>query len=327
MRKFNQWRERVRCNFIGWDYDLLSQCGEASHRLLKIYTNAVLIIMTLWFVIGFVFSQRYIGITSLAGQLFAGLIFSLIVYAIERIIILHMGSNGIYIFRTILAICMAILGAFIFDQIIFRNDLEDAIRTQERAKIKQEFQDKKESTDIELSQLKRDIDSMYLVYNANPFVWQIETSVTYTQPDSTGHRVSTPTYTRKQVPNPIIEQIKASEQRVMDYQQEGALYRSANIDSLVDARIKNKHTGFLEELKASWSVITESPISTVFYIILTAVLLCLELFVVTLKWFKSKKCEYDLVVEHQLNAKTMQLQNAWRELSKKYVTETLPNDN
>lgn len=326
MSKFKDWRERVRCNFIGWDYDLLSQCGEASHRLLKIYVNAVTIIMIIWFVIGSVFSRRYIGITSICGNLFAGAIFALIVYMIERIIILHMGSKGIYVFRTLLAVSMAFIGAFIFDQLIFRNDLEEAIRMQEREKIKNEYREKKQSTSMELAELKAETDSLYAIYAAKPTITVTDVSTTKGVADSNGNRPSQTTIIRRQIDNPIKEQIAANEQRVRQFQQDVESYRNADIDKIVDDRIKNKKTGFLEELKASWSIITESGITIVFYIILTAVLLCLELFVVTLKWFKSKKCEYDLIVEHQLNVKSTQLQNAWRDINKKYVTQTLPDE-
>lgn len=324
MRKYREWNDKVRCGFIGWNYNLLSQCGEASHRLLKIYSSAVLIIMILWFVIGSVFSQRYIGVTSYWRQLLTGAAFALIVYFIERIIILHMGGKGIYAFRTVLAICMAILGAFIFDQMIFRNDLEEAIRTEERSKIKKEYQEKLTSAHDELAKIKIENDSLNAEINLHPYVIQTDVETTTSnQVDSLGNKQKQTTISRRQVPNPLNEQVRFNNDRIQQYQIEIMQYRNANIDEEVDIRIKNKKTGFLEELKASVSVIFETWISTIFYAVMTLVLLCLELFVVSLKFFKSKKCEYDLIVEHQLNAKTIQLQNQWRELNRKYVTKTL----
>lgn len=324
MSKFKEWHDKARCAFIGWSYNLLSQCGEASHRLLKIYSSAVLIIMILWFVIGSVFSQRYIGITSIWGQLFTGAIFAMIVYFIERIIILHLGGKGIYAFRALLAICMAILGAFIFDQMIFRNDLEDAIRKEERTRIEKIYQERLASANDELAKIKVENDSLNAEINQHPYVIQTDVETTTSnQVDSLGNRQKQTTISRRQVPNPLNEQVRFNNERIQQYQKEITQYRNANIDEEVDTRIKNKKTGFLEELKASVSVIFETLISTIFYVVMTIVLLCLELFVVSLKFFKSKKCEYDLIVEHQLNAKTMQLQNQWRELNRKYVTKTL----
>lgn len=327
MSKLSNWHERVRCTFIGWNYNLLSQCGEASHRLLKIYSNAVLIIMILWFVIGFVFSQRYIGITSLWGRILTGFVFSMIVYMIERIIILHMGGKGIYAFRTVLAICMAFLGAFIFDQMIFRNDLEKAIRAEEREMLKKEYQEKLKSAQVAYNVIKRENDSLNAEISLHPFVTNVGYSTTTSnQMDSSGVRQRLTTVTRTQVPNPLSAQVEFNNKRIQQYQEEMTQYRNANLDDIVDDRIKNKKTGFLEELKASVAVIFESWISTVFYIMMTIVLLCLELFVVSLKFFKSKKCEYDMVVEHQLNTKTLQLQNQLLEINKKYITQTMKDE-
>lgn len=324
MNKLHGWKDKVRCNFIGWNYNLLSQCGEASHRLLKIYCSAVLIIMSLWFVIGTVFSQRYIGVTSLPGQLFTGAAFALIVYFIERIIILHIGGRGIYTFRTVLAVCMAILGAFIFDQMIFRNDLEEAIRRQEYVRMKKENDEKVREITGEVTLLDSKIDSLTSELVKKPFVPKRE-RISYGIDSLTNKPIYADN--SKAVDNPIAEQIRdlAEIRKVLNEQKSDL--RLVNIDDEVEHRIKNKKTGFLEELKASLNVIGESWISIVFYVILFVVLLCLELFVVSLKLFKSKKCEYDLIVEHQLDAKALQLKNQWRQISKKYITNEFDESN
>ena len=83
---------------------------------------------------------------------------------------------------------------------------------------------------------------------------------------------------------------------------------------------------FLEELKTSVKVIGGSWISILFYVFLFAVLLCLELFVVSLKYFKSKDCDYEMIVKHQLDAKKLQLDNAKRSLNEKYLTKTLEDN-
>ncbi len=318
MSKFGKWIEKICCGFIGWNYNTLQQCGEASHRMLKIYTCAISIIMILWFVIGFVFSERYIGITSLFGKLFAGAIFALIVFFIERIIILHSANNGILVFRSVLAVNMAILGAFIFDQMIFRNDLEDAIRTEERAKLKQELEETISKTQTDLEKLKNETDVMLKEIQRNPYT-KVKLKQKKIQIKDT---VFDGGYQEEVIPNPLNEQVSANNELITSLMVEMNRLRNTNIDKLVYERIKNKKTGFLEELKASLRVIGESWISIVFYCILFVVLLCLELFVVSLKLFKSRKCEYDLIIEHQLEVKEIQLKNAMRKIKEKYITNT-----
>lgn len=318
MSKFGKWIEKGCCSFIGWNYNVLQQCGGASYRMLKIYTCAISIIMILWFAIGFVFSERYIDITSLLGKLFAGAIFALIVFFIERIIILHSGGKGIYAFRLVLSVSMAILGAFIFDQMIFRNDLEDAIRTEERIKLKQELEETISKTQTDLEKLKNETDVMLKEIQRNPYT-KVKLKQKKIQIKDT---VFDGGYQEEVIPNPLNEQVSANNELITSLMVEMNRLRNTNIDKLVYERIKNKKTGFLEELKASLRVIGESWISIVFYCILFVVLLCLELFVVSLKLFKSRKCEYDLIIEHQLEVKEIQLKNAMRKIKEKYITNT-----
>ena len=60
--------------------------------------------------------------------------------------------------------------------------------------------------------------------------------------------------------------------------------------------------GFIEELEATLKVVSKSPVSLVFYIILFCFLTFLELFVLTIK-MGDCKCDYDLIVENQLKLK------------------------
>ncbi|KAA6300702.1 MAG: hypothetical protein EZS26_003136, partial [Candidatus Ordinivivax streblomastigis] len=64
--------------------------------------------------------------------------------------------------------------------------------------------------------------------------------------------------------------------------------------------------GFLEELDAMIEILKESRTASLFYGFVFAFLMSLELFVVTSK-FGDKKCDYDLIVEYQLNVKSTAL--------------------
>ena len=67
--------------------------------------------------------------------------------------------------------------------------------------------------------------------------------------------------------------------------------------------------GFLEELRAMLEIILTRKEAMVFYIIIFLFLVSLELFVVASK-VGDKKCDYELIIEHQLNVKA----TAWIEL-------------
>ena len=126
---------RLGCSLIGWNPNILKECGEASHRTLKRYVSALIILSTIWGTIGFCFADKYIGLSELYQKISVALVFILIIICIERYIILHVGKLGITgVIRFILAFLMAVLGSTIFDQIIFQNDIKvkmDEIRTEQ----------------------------------------------------------------------------------------------------------------------------------------------------------------------------------------------------
>lgn len=84
----------------------------------------MLLITLVWFFIGYSFATRYLHLEQWGGLL-GGLLMSFVVIQIERIIILSTKvSLGSSIFRILLALVMSILGAFIMDQITFKDDIE-----------------------------------------------------------------------------------------------------------------------------------------------------------------------------------------------------------
>ena len=54
----------VGCFLIGWDKNILKECGEASLRQYRKLLSAICIMMVLWGTIGYCFADRYINIES-----------------------------------------------------------------------------------------------------------------------------------------------------------------------------------------------------------------------------------------------------------------------
>ena len=119
----------IGCFLIGWDKKILNECGEASYRQYRKLLSAICIMMVLWGTIGFCFADRYINIESYVLKTCVSVAFMFIVLCVERVIILTVGKARLMsVMRVLLALCMAVLGSCIFDQIIFRNDIQQAIQ-------------------------------------------------------------------------------------------------------------------------------------------------------------------------------------------------------
>ena len=218
-----KWWLRFGCSLTGWNANMLAQCSEASKSQLSKYTSALLILMIVWSITGFLFAQRYVGLP-VWGCLLVSLVFVTIVVMIERQIILAINpTKKLALFRLFIAIIMAIVGSTVFDQTMFGKDIDKQLAdnieiqtaslTQKRvgvidAKLNA-LQNEKSVLDNENAQMQEDV-------NNHP--WVIQKSVTNSQQTVVvGGKMKTvnnPSVTTNQVANPKIETIKENNEKI-----------------------------------------------------------------------------------------------------------------
>lgn len=304
------------CFLIGWNKDILKECGEASHRQFRKLLSAICIMMVLWGTIGYCFADRYINIESCVLKVCVSLAFMFIVLCVERVIILTVGKARVMsTMRVMLALCMAFLGACIFDQIIFRNDIQQEIQERREDVIKETIAKRLSIYESDIQRITHDMDSLgkaTLALNEelkkNPTIemTDISTNRTNVGKDENGNPIfqTSTIVNKKKMPNPLAEQLKANNEQIQVYidQLEQLRQDKKDIADKVTKEIKSRSLGFIEELEATLAVVSNSWISLVFYVILFLFLTFLELFVLTIK-MGDNKCDYDLIVEHQLSLK------------------------
>lgn len=98
--------------------------------------------------------------------------------------------------------------------------------------------------------------------------------------------------------------------------------RNLHIQDEVIKEFNQKPKGFIEELMATINVVSQSGWTIAFYVIMFLFLMLLETFVVSIK-LADTKCDYDLIVEHQLKVKETQLKNAMEKIQTSYVTKQM----
>ena len=304
------------CLLIGWNKDILKECGEASQRQFRKLLSAICIMMVLWGTIGYCFADRYINIESCVLKVCISLAFMFIVLCVERVIILTVGKARVMsTMRVMLALCMAFLGACIFDQIIFRNDIQQEIQEQREDVIKETIAKRLSIYESDIQRITHDMDSLgkaTLALNEelkkNPTIEMTDVSTNRTNvgKDENGNPIiqTSTIVNKKKMPNPLAEQLKANNEQIQVYidQLEQLRQDKKDIADKVTKEIKARALGFIEELEATLAVVSNSWISLVFYVILFLFLTFLELFVLTIK-MGDNKCDYDLIVEHQLSLK------------------------
>ena len=305
---------KFKCFIVGWNPEILKNCSEASYKALKKYASSILILLFIWGATGYTFAQRYLSIHSWWGCALTALIFMIIVIQIERQVILTVGKNKwIVRFRTLLAILMALIGSTILDQIIFKNDVEKVLVDLRADKVNEIAGKRQKTMQLEINKLNLISDSLDVINSKlndevakrptiavtnvttekNPVVNQDGTKTTNTKTIvSTQH-----------VANTRIEQIKSNSATIDKCRSRlDELYnQKINVEVTVRKELE-ANAGFLEELKAMIVLVRSETLAGVFYFLLFTFILALELLVVVSKT-KDVTCDYDLVVEHQLNVK------------------------
>ena len=303
------------CLLIGWNKDILKECGEASHRQYRKLLSALCIMMLLWGTIGYCFADRYVNIESTIFKIVVSITFMLIILCVERVIILTVGKARLMTtMRVMLALCMAFLGACIFDQIIFRNDIQQAIQEHREDVIKETITKRLSIYESDIQRITHDMDSLSKATIALGEELQKRPTIKGTNvtsqeqvvmgEDGTPKKIRTQSVNTVTMANPLAEQLKANNEQIQIYSKQLEQLRQdkKDIAQTTTAEVSQRAPGFIEELEATLKVVSKSPVSLVFYIVLFCFLTFLELFVLTIK-MGDCKCDYDLIVENQLKLK------------------------
>ena len=306
----------IGCFLIGWNKDILKECGEASYRQFRKLLSAICIMMVLWGTIGYCFADRYINIESCLLKICVALAFMFIVLCVERVIILTVGKARMMSFmRVLLALCMAILGSCIFDQIIFRNDIQQAIQEHREDIIKVTITKRLSIYDSDIQRITHEMDSLSKAaivlgeeLQKRPTIQgtNVNTQEQVVGVDENGRpkKVKVQSVNTVTMANPLAEQLKANNDQIQIYsnQLEQLRQDKKDIAQKTTEEVSQRAPGFIEELEATLKVVSQSWISLAFYVILFCFLTFLELFVLTIKMGENK-CDYELIVEHQLSLK------------------------
>lgn len=306
----------IGCFLIGWNKNILKECGEASHRQYRKLISAICIMMIMWGTIGYCFADRYINIESTILKVCVSLAFMFIVLCVERVIILTVGKARLMsTMRVMLALCMAVLGSCIIDQIIFSNDIQQTIHDRREDVIKETTTKRLTIFDSDIQRITHDMDSLSketITLGAelakHPTIRSVNVSTVEQTVgvDENGNPKKVKNHSTEivNIPNPLTGQLNANNEQIQLYQNQLEQLRQdkKEIAGKVTDEVHSRPVGFIEELEATLKVVSNSWISLAFYIVLFCFLAFLELFVLTIKMGETK-CDYELIVENQLNLK------------------------
>lgn len=287
--------------------------------MVKKYTAALLIIMILWFVIGFLFTREYAKL-NVIGSTIAAVIMVIIIVQIERQIILGSKNNFTALFRIVIALVMAILGSVIIDQLIFKEDIGKqkllTVGTEVEELLPHRSKEIKEqiiSLDTIISQKETERQNLIEELSLNPTI-KIPSSSTKQSPSKvlvtktvngeniTSYKDTTlvqRTYSTTSIPNPKGEFLPTLDKQIEKLRVDKNMLSQKLIDVKENLRAELLETkGFLDELELMFSILTSSYISGGIWILWFLFFLAIELFVLVSKLGDSES-DYDKMIEHQ----------------------------
>lgn len=233
------------------------------------------------------------------------------------------------VMRVLMALCMAILGSCIFDQIIFRNDIQEAIQEHREDVIQEAVARRLSIYESDERRIKHDMDSLSNATIAlseelqkKPIIQgtnvTIQEQVVGTDEEGKPKKVKNQTVNSIAMENPLAKQLEANNEQIKMFSEQLEQLRQdkKDVEKTTREDVNSRAPGFIEELEATLRVVSQSWASLAFYCILFLFLMFLELFVLTIKAGDSK-CDYDLIVEHQLNLKMNLMDKAENSLKTK----------
>jgi len=320
------WWIRFGCFLTGYNYGIVRNSSEVAAKAVKRYTSALLIVCIMWSFIGYTFTQRYLQ-ASTWGAISGAIVMVIIIIQIERQIILSITpSKWLYISRGIIAAMMAIIGAVIIDQIIFKEDIELEKITFVEERVKKALPPKTEELRTQIASLdtaigKKESERIELIKDIEKTpslkIYSTQASIVTNKRVSidtaTGKPITVetsrpvPVVTSSNVPNPKISLVAPIEKNIADLRLEKSQKEAAllNIRPLLEKEIGSK-VGFLDELEVMYSLITRSNVALGVWLIWFFFLLGLEMLVLISK-ASEKENDYERTVKHHMNLQMRKL--------------------
>jgi hypothetical protein len=227
---------------------------------------------------------------------------------IERNIILAQKSNrGMFVFRVILAVVMAILGSLIIDQIIFAEDIEEEriVLVNEKAKkaypIKtKELQDQLLRLDslIQKNEIKK--EGLSIELSNNYFIKSTSTEVRRTTSNQSDSVKTEKNTTSTDVLNPRIDDLKNLQSIIAEDKNRRDTIQREMTNLLRDLEKQyGERRGFMDELNILIGVVSKSPASMAVYLMWFFFFFAIELFIVLSKMGETEN-DYHKLINQQM---------------------------
>lgn len=114
------------CFFTGDNYVMLAADTPASKKKVVAMALAMMVPTLIWVFNGFMLSYQVLQ-AGLGWSILTALICGLIVFMIEKLIIMANGNSWLTFFRVCIGLIVALLGSMAIDEVVFKNDIDISV--------------------------------------------------------------------------------------------------------------------------------------------------------------------------------------------------------
>jgi hypothetical protein len=272
---------------IGENPKITANYQPASKRKIALYANCIMVPVILWFINSYLLVKEVMG-GSLLAALTTGFIAAILVFIIERSVVMSNGSKSIATFRVLLGLIIACLGSLSMDEIVFKNDIDQKMSEYKLENIQ------KAKSDVAVD-FKLKIDNQQSIVNQTYADWQKALYEAMGEADGTkgsGKANVGPITKMKFVIAAQLESVYNKESQAL------ANLKSSETDGLSKAEEK-AISGFtanalLIRIRAMFDLIAEDSFMLVAYILFTLLLFLVEFLVVIIKMCSKKSIDEEL---------------------------------
>lgn len=276
---------RFSCYITENEYDSLRKETPRSKKKVVMLANLILIPVILWTVNSYVIAYEVMH-SSINVSLLAAILCGLIVFILERTIVISEGNWKITAFRILLGILIALTGSLGWDHMLFNNDIHQQLTVNRLSIIDDAIIKIDDKYAYAISQENKNVNEKY-------HQWQISLNDAKKEADGTagsGHKG--------------VGQIASMKMNIAVKNEKDYINASNKLNQLntkvekekeeVRARLENsfKDGSFLLGMEAMFDLISGNRTALVVYIIITSLIFSLEMLVIIFK-ITSKKTNHE----------------------------------
>lgn len=117
---------KTACNLTGDNYQLVANDTPASKKKITAMALAMMVPVMIWVFNGFMLSWQVLE-TGLGWAILTGMVCGIIVFFVEKLIVMANGNRWLTFFRICIGLIVAALGSIAIDEVVFKKDIDTSV--------------------------------------------------------------------------------------------------------------------------------------------------------------------------------------------------------